>query len=75
MNVRKTQSALQNGLNLRQQFCMMVNMIWGLGIWCETSETAMGDKDYNGVAEDNQMTDQMTDNQVQADNQVQEGEE
>ena len=71
MNVRKTQSALQNGLNLRQQFCMMVNMIWGLGIWCETSETAMGDKDYNGVAEDNQMTD----NQMQDDNQAQEGEE
>ena len=71
MNVRKTQSALQNGLNLRQQFCMMVNMIWGLGIWCETSETAMGDKDYNGVAED----DKMTDNQVQTDNQAQEGEE
>ena len=74
MNVRKTQSALQNGLNLRQQFCMMVNMIWGLGIWCETSETAMGDKDYNGVAEDNQDYNGVAEDD-QMNDQVQEGEE
>lgn len=39
--------ALQDGLAIRQEFCNIVNSIWGLGIWCEVNEclTAM---DTNG---------------------------
>ena len=29
---------LQDGLSIRQDFCNIVNSIWGLGIWCEPSE-------------------------------------
>lgn len=29
---------LQDGLNIRQNFCNIVNSIWGLGIWCDVSE-------------------------------------
>ncbi len=29
---------LEDGLKLRQDFCNIVNSIWGLGIWCEISE-------------------------------------
>lgn len=44
----------QDGLTLRQKFCNLVNHIWGLGIWCEASETVVNsDKDMNGeVADD-----------------------
>lgn len=30
---------LQDGLSIRQNFCNIVNSIWGLGIWCEPSQT------------------------------------
>lgn len=30
---------LEDGLINRQHFCDIVNSIWGLGIWCEASET------------------------------------
>lgn len=29
---------LQDGLSIRQDFCNIVNSIWGIGIWCEPSE-------------------------------------
>lgn len=29
----------QDALKIRQEFCMFVNAIWGLGIWCAPSET------------------------------------
>ena len=32
-------AVMQDGLTLRQNFCDIVNSIWGLGIWCEVSET------------------------------------
>lgn len=32
----------QDGLSIRQHFCDIVNSIWGLGIWCEASETVVG---------------------------------
>ena len=37
----------QDGLRLRQKFCDIVNSIWGLGIWCDASESVMGG-DVNG---------------------------
>lgn len=32
---------LQDGLNIRQNFCNIVNSIWGLGIWCDVTENLM----------------------------------
>ena len=38
---------MQDGLTIRQNFCNIVNSIWGLGIWCEPAENIMG-ADANG---------------------------
>lgn len=38
---------LQDGLSIRQNFCNIVNSIWGLGLWCEPSENITG-ADING---------------------------
>ena len=44
---------LQDGLTIRQNFCNIVNSIWGLGIWCEPSETiSQADIDADGVVYD-----------------------
>lgn len=49
MNMGRSKSVLDDGLYLRQEFCDIVNSIWGLGIWCEISESALGiDRDQNG---------------------------
>lgn len=43
----------QDGLTIRQEFCNIVNSIWGLGIWCEPSEAVLGlDQNMDGVAYD-----------------------
>lgn len=40
---------LQDGLSIRQNFCNIVNSIWGLGIWCEPSQNeVMQDLDGDG---------------------------
>ena len=45
----------QDGLTIRQKFCDIVNSIWGLGIWCEASETVAGmDNNLDGQIADNQ---------------------
>lgn len=36
-----------DGLAIRQNFCNIVNSIWGLNIWCEASESVVG-VDING---------------------------
>lgn len=36
-----------DGLAIRQNFCNIVNSIWGLGIWCEPNETLLN-MDLNG---------------------------
>lgn len=42
-----------DGLALRQNFCNIVNSIWGTSIWCEPSESVVGvDIDGDGVAYD-----------------------
>lgn len=44
---------LQDGLSIRQNFCNIVNSIWGLGIWCEISENlVMTDLDGDGKGYD-----------------------
>ena len=44
---------LMDGLLIRQNFCNIVNSIWGLGIWCEPSETIVNmDIDGDGTAYD-----------------------
>lgn len=44
---------LQDGLEIRQNFCNIVNSIWGLNIWCEPSETILNmDIDGDGLAYD-----------------------
>lgn len=46
-------SVYQDGLSIRQNFCNIVNSIWGLGIWCEASESVVKqDLDGDGVAYD-----------------------
>lgn len=47
MAMGRADSVLEDGLQCRQDFCTLANSIWGLGIWCEISETA-GDYDRNG---------------------------
>ena len=46
---------MQDGLSIRQNFCNIVNSIWGLGIWCEPAQNIMGmDNDGDGaIDEDN----------------------
>ena len=42
---------LQDGLSIRQNFCNIVNSIWGLGIWCDVSENLINaDLDGDGLA-------------------------
>ena len=44
---------LQDGLSIRQNFCNIVNSIWGLGIWCEPAQNVMGaDIDGDGLMYD-----------------------
>lgn len=44
---------LQDGLAIRQNFCNIVNSIWGLGIWCEPAQNIMGaDTDGDGLTYD-----------------------
>lgn len=46
---------MQDGLSIRQRFCDIVNSIWGLGIWCDVSETVSGaDKNMDGELSDQQ---------------------
>lgn len=53
MNQSVVLSAFQDGLKLRQDFCNIVNSIWGLNIWCEPSESSLGmDLDGDGEAMD-----------------------
>ena len=43
----------QDGLTIRQDFCNIVNSIWGLGIWVEPSEAVLGvDQNMDGAAFD-----------------------
>jgi hypothetical protein len=53
MNSNNIGLILQDGLTNRQEFCDIVNSIWGLGIWVEVSETVSNiDKNMDGVLQD-----------------------
>lgn len=55
MNETRSRAALQDGLLIRQRACDIINGIWGLGVSCEISETAMGlDRSGDGVPDDSQ---------------------
>lgn len=42
MNQSPTSLVYEDGLTIRQNFCDIVNSIWGLGIWCDSGESALG---------------------------------
>jgi len=45
---------MQDGLSIRQNFCDIVNSIFGIGIWCEPAENISGfDGDGDGVIYNN----------------------
>ena len=44
---------MQDGTSIRQNFCNIVNSIWGIGIWCEPAQNVMGaDIDGDGLMYD-----------------------
>lgn len=54
MNAGTASLVLQDRLRNRQDFCDIVNSIWGLGIWCDINESLIqADLDGDGVAYDN----------------------
>lgn len=52
MNEANNGLIYNDGLELRQHFCNIVNSIWGLNIWCEPSENIIGDSNLDGVRDD-----------------------
>lgn len=56
MAIGRVDGIYQDGLNRRQDFCNLVNSLFGLGIWCDVSEQATGyDRSMDGlVADENQ---------------------
>jgi hypothetical protein len=55
MNSGTANLVLQDSLKCRQEFCEIVNSIWGLGIWCDINESIIqADMNGDGLAYDNQ---------------------
>lgn len=55
LNAGKAKSALQDRMSCRQHFCDIVNSVYGLGIWCEPKEAAIGvDLDLDGTVMDDE---------------------
>lgn len=53
MNAGHVKSVLEDGLSIRQHMCDIVNSIWGVGMSCEISESAIGvDFNMDGMAGD-----------------------
>lgn len=53
MAIGRVDGIYQDGLNRRQEFCNLVNSMFGLGIWCDVSEQATGyDKSMDGLVAD-----------------------
>ena len=54
MNTSTVGLVYEDGLAIRQNFCNIVNSIWGNSIWCMPSESVVaGDIDGDGLAFDN----------------------
>jgi hypothetical protein len=50
VNANNVSLVLQDGLTQRQNFCNIINSIWGFNVWCEINETLLGyDVDGDGV--------------------------
>lgn len=50
LNGQKCNLVLQDGLAWRQNFCTIINSIWGLGIWCDINENiSMMDVEGDGM--------------------------
>ena len=67
---------MQDGTTLRQDFCLMAASLFGLAIWCEPAEQALGQdrngdgtvgNDNGGVGQDNTTQDAATDGGEQQD--------
>lgn len=57
MNDGNINLTYQDGLTLRQDFCEKVNIMYGLGIWCEANESVVGlDRNGDAVIGDNKDT-------------------
>ncbi len=55
MNAGNNSLVYADGLVIRQRFCDIVNSIWGLGIWCDSSEiVSMVDNDGDGRIQNSQ---------------------
>lgn len=55
MNTANNSLVYNDGLRQRQEFCDKVNALWGLGIWCEPSESAINiDNNMDGNLQDEQ---------------------
>lgn len=53
MAIGRVDGIYQDGLNRRQEFCNLVNSVFGLGIWCDVSEQSTGyDKSLDGLIAD-----------------------
>ena len=54
MNTSTVGLVYEDGLAIRQNFCNIVNSIWGTSIWCMPSESVTGsDLDGDGLMFDN----------------------
>ena len=55
INDGDVESILQDGLAIRQNFCDIVNAVYGLGIYCEISDSSIGsDSNMDGKTSDEQ---------------------
>lgn len=52
VNQQNVGLVMQDGLSIRQNFCNIVNSIWGLNIWCEPTENETMDLNGDGVQYD-----------------------
>lgn len=69
INQSSVEAPMQDGLTIRQNFCHIVNSIWGLGIWCDISENiTQVDANLDGVTYDSdiQATQAPTENEVES---------
>lgn len=64
-NMGSTGLVMQDKLYQRQEFCNIVNSVWGLGMWCDVAEvSAEADMDMDGlIADENAANERIGDEQ------------
>lgn len=71
MNAGKSSFTMQDRISRRQHFCDVVNSLWGLGIWCDVAQPALGvDQDMDGSMYENDPNTVSYDNQEGGDEDV-----